>query len=211
MLSPRVLLGSFSNPLKLCLTVAVLSAASWWCKDWLAHLFVPIFDWQLSHLCEPGTFDRLQYIDKGHASILEAVVRVTVPAREPMGEIEINSSTLVGHIAQYPILALSLVAGWQGLSRRARLLGGTVALLVCALAVCADIPFVLAGSLDDFVQFNLQGRDQPSSALISWMEFLNGGGRLLLALLVGLVSANLAARAQKALVSRGAKQGDTRS
>jgi hypothetical protein len=185
-----------STVFKLCLGAVILVAATWTCKDWLARLFLPIFHWQLAQLCDMGTFDRLQYIDKGHASVLEAVVRVRLPARESMGDIEINSSTLVGHIAQYPILALCLVGAWQGLSWRSRILGGAVALLACSLAVCADIPFVLAGSLDDFVQFNLQGRDHPGSALISWMEFLNGGGRLLLALLVGVAAANVAVRAQ---------------
>jgi hypothetical protein len=171
----------------------VLALLLWWASDVIARAVLPILEWEVRHLISPHELLQFSVTHTGRASVFEAVVGVSSPSGALARQIEVKSSTLVGHLAQYPILALATVLVCRALSTRRRLWGVGFALAGCAAAACLDIPFVLAGSLDDFVQFYLHGATTPKSLLIGWMEFLNGGGRFLIALLVGVVAVNLAA------------------
>ncbi len=91
---------------------------------------------------------------------------------------EFNSSSLLGHALQHPILILSPLLAWWVLIRRKPwrlLLGGVLILLGVEFL---DIPFVLLGSIEDLVLVNVDPSLPARSGLVTWMHFLNGGGRI---------------------------------
>lgn len=99
---------------------------------------------------------------------------------------EISSSTLAGHVLQHALLMLSLIVAWPAasLSRRIALLGVAVPLIV--LVELLDVPLVLLGSIEDLLLANVA--PTAGSLLVSWMNFLNGGGRLALSIAAALAA-----------------------
>lgn len=102
-----------------------------------------------------------------------------------------TSTTLAGHALQHPVIIFSLLLAWPTVPRRDRwrlVLCGIPLLVLVALL---DIPFVLAGALQDLV-FGTLAPDQASfSVLIGWVHFLNGGGRLLLSITAVLLAVSV--------------------
>lgn len=103
-----------------------------------------------------------------------------------------NSSTLTAHALHGPLLACLVVlawpaTGWRIIGLRLLLLGPLVVLLVMA-----DVPSVLAAELWEIVIQRLS--PNSFSPLIVWKEFLQGGGRYALGLVVGGACVGLANR-----------------
>ena len=99
---------------------------------------------------------------------------------------EISSSTLSGHVLQHVLLMLSLLVAWpmRGITQRMALLG--IALPLLLLVEMLDVPLVLLGSIEDLILANVA--PTASSFLVSWMNFLNGGGRLALSIVAALAA-----------------------
>lgn len=87
-----------------------------------------------------------------------------------------------GHALQAPIAILSIIAAWPGIAWRGRLalIGAALPILVILQAI--DIPFVLAGAAQDLLLATFSPQALARDAGVQWMHFLNGGGRLMLAL-----------------------------
>lgn len=177
-----------SAPLKLSLIWGVC------CLFWLAvtllfgqalgHTLLPLLRWELSWLAPQYPLAHLDLVSTG----LEMSVQAKVTTRDagiiadhylPTGS-RLQSSTLVGHLWQPLILMLSLIST-AALTQRNNL---TVLVLLCpaatALLLMVDVPFVLIGALH-----NLLAPD-AFSAWVLWMNFLDGGGRLALAIAAAL-------------------------
>ena len=102
--------------------------------------------------------------------------------------IGMTSSTLAGHVLQHPVIIFSLLLAWPTVPWRGRwrlVLCGIPLLVVVALL---DVPFVLAGALQDLVLGSIAPDQASSSILIGWMHFLNGGGRLVLSIMAALLA-----------------------
>jgi len=117
----------------------------------------------------------------------EDVIEVDVATRRellypngavPSGTV-MTASTLVGHLLQPVILLLSALTAPALLGRLRLSLALALTLLAAMLVIAADVPFVLAGALDDLT--HAIGPAPAPSPLVAWMNFLNGGGRLALA------------------------------
>ena len=103
---------------------------------------------------------------------------------DPRGHAHVT--TLSGHVLQPVILALALLAAWPTLTTRvARELALRLALglILIAVVVAIDVPFVLLGEL--WALAHARFAPGSFSALLAWTEFLQGGGRLALGLLAG--------------------------
>lgn len=103
-----------------------------------------------------------------------------------------NSSTLMAHALQGPILALLTALAWP--VRRWRDIGWRLLALapLVSLLVVTDLPAVLAAELWEIVIERLA--PQTFSPLVLWKNFLQGGGRYALGVAVGAASVALAAR-----------------
>lgn len=108
----------------------------------------------------------------------------------PVG-FSVSSSTLEGHALQHLVIIGSLLLAWPldpqgGWSHRiALLLLGFISL---AVVEALDIPFVLAGSVTDLLMGNFAPALLDESWRVRWMNFLNGGGRLVLSVAAVLMA-----------------------
>jgi hypothetical protein len=152
------------------------------------ELLLPIYRWEIGW-CAPEY--RIQSLavqeNRGEAVVslnlkLEQYTFVAGQLLHPGGDI--TSSTLAGHSLQHVLLIFSLLAAWPaaGISRRFALLCLAVPLLL--LVEMLDVPLVLLGSNEDIILANVA--PTASSFLVSWMNFLNGGGRLALSIAAAL-------------------------
>jgi hypothetical protein len=100
-------------------------------------------------------------------------------------------TTLQGHALQHVILIYTLLIFWLSVSGAA--ISDWLATLVLSLPVLViveimDVPFVLVGSLQDFLLFHMAPEQLSNSLTVKWMMFLNGGGRLALSISSAMLS-----------------------
>ncbi|MBI3560655.1 MAG: hypothetical protein HY080_02915 [Gammaproteobacteria bacterium] len=130
-------------------------------------------DFQLTNLSLLSREGQSQFVANFQVRRPRVIQGTLIPAGR-----QFNSSTLVGHALQHPILIFSPLLAWWMLTRRSllRLLLGGVCALLCVELL--DLPFVLIGSIEDLILVNVNTALPADSALVGWMNFLNGGGRM---------------------------------
>lgn len=142
----------------------------------------------------------------------EAVIAAAVTTRElfavggglvPAG-LAMTASTLAGHALQPPTLLFAIGLAWRlrGAVARALQLVLLGALLVVIEAV--DVPLVLLASVYDLLYANFAVPGVRPSWLVSWMDALNGGGRLVLSVAAAVAASLAAARLAGARPGRAA-------
>lgn len=142
----------------------------------------------------------------------EAVIAAAVTTRElfavggglvPAG-LAMTASTLAGHALQPPTLLFAIGLAWRlrGAVARALQLVLLGALLVVIEAV--DVPLVLLASVYDLLYANFAVPGVRPSWLVSWMDALNGGGRLVLSVAAAVAASLAAARLAGARAGRAA-------
>lgn len=94
--------------------------------------------------------------------------------------LEMSSSTLLGHAVQSLLLACGAVLMWPHLEARRRVAALGLLAIFLGVALCLDVPLVLLGSLWDLLAANCAPGWKP--LIVRWMDLMNGGGRLALAL-----------------------------
>lgn len=107
----------------------------------------------------------------------------------------IQASTLLSHalqhaIVMYTLIAVCLVSSNASLARW--LTAAALSLPGLALVEVLDVPFVLAGSVEDLVVNGMSAGEPIVPPVTYWMNFLNGGGRLALAAAGGVLTVSLA-------------------
>ena len=75
----------------------------------------------------------------------------------------------------------------RGMKRRIALL--VIAVPFLLLVEMLDVPLVLLGSIEDLILTNVA--PTTNSLLVNWMNFLNGGGRLALAIVAVTASVGI--------------------
>ena len=95
----------------------------------------------------------------------------------------LTSATLLGHSLQHPVLIFSLLLAWPGFSvwRRAGLC--VTALPFLLLIECVDVPVVLGGNVLAAVVEQVTPQAVTQSPMVQWIDFLGGGGRIVISLL----------------------------
>lgn len=161
---------------------ALLLTLSLTLGQYYGRLMLPYYGWSLSMINQ--NYKLLDLILIAHqnqthisAKFQQANTRMIQGTLLPAGP-QLNSSTLLGHALVHPILVISPILAWWRMERRRLphlLFGGLIALLGVELL---DIPFVLLGSIEDLLLVNIDKSLPAQSGLVTWMHFLNGGGRL---------------------------------
>ncbi len=95
----------------------------------------------------------------------------------------VTSATLLGHSLQHPVLMFSLLLAWPGFAawRRAGLCISALPFLL--LVECVDVPVVLGGNVLAAVVEQIAPRAVTASPMVQWIDFLGGGGRIVICLL----------------------------
>lgn len=144
----------------------------------LGHAVLPLLHWELSWLVPQYKINALNLVSTGLDMSVQARVTTrdaliiagyTLPAGTPL-----HSSTLIGHLWQPLILMFSLVSTAALVQRKNAFALIPLCLATAGLLLMLDVPFVLAGALQDLLA------PEGFSAWVVWMNFLNGGGRMAL-------------------------------
>lgn len=190
--TPRLRLG-----LRLLAAYAILSAAAVVWGQYYVQWLLPLYHTVLASLGPEYLVGPLSIAPLASGEpVISSVVTVrqafllgsgVVPAGLPM-----TVSTLVGHALQHPTLLFAVGLAWPlaGAAQRAI----QILLLAVALVIveCLDVPLVLLGSVHDLLYANIAVAGATPSWVVSWMNAMNGGGRLALSV-AGAVLASVAA------------------
>lgn len=204
---------NLSRPLKVALIFTVSGAA--WLALFLAYGtqiasgLLPLLRWEVTLIAPQYRLIDLRVVRQQGEDIVKANVVTRRPLRiagraVPAG-IPMECSTLVGHLLQPLIVLLSAVTA-TCLLRRGNLPAALfLTFMAAGFVILIDVPFVLVGALEDVVSSVMAPPQSKHSPWVVWMDFLNGGGRLALALAAALTVA--AASGAKARESGAAKSG----
>lgn len=169
---------------------AVLVCLYW--GPYYVRLMLPLYQQEIRWLSPQYRLQALRLVDiRGErAVVLSVAARHAIPTGSGMlpAGLTMSGAALRGYIYQHLVVTMCLILTWP--VRRLRDYAGRMAFAVpMLLAVEAlDVPQVLLGSLADL----LASRGAPSpyadSLRIYWMNFLNGGGRLLLSMSTAILA-----------------------
>ncbi|NWG87713.1 MAG: hypothetical protein HXY26_09460 [Hydrogenophilaceae bacterium] len=97
-------------------------------------------------------------------------------------ELVINASTLMAHALKPPIVLIAAALAWPGLSLGARGLRLLLSLPFLLVLELADVPLMLASSVNDLMSWSVAPSADAASKLVDWTTILDGGGRIALSL-----------------------------
>jgi hypothetical protein len=155
----------------------------------IATGFLPLLRWEITRLApQYSVLDLRVARADGETAVIVGVSTAysrVGPGISVPSNVRMHSSTLLGHLFQ-PLVVLCALVSTAALLRRQHA-ASLVALAIPAavVVVMLDVPFVLVGALDDLVL-------SSPSPWVTWMNVLNGGGRLALGLGAALVAIALA-------------------
>lgn len=176
--------------LNLLITLPLLLALSILFGDHYVDIFLPLYHVVLDFAL-PG-FEVVQ-ISRSHANG-ESVVAATVLAvrdqvvgghTAPAG-FSIDASTLAAHAGKHVVLLLLVPMLWPGLKFSQRWFCSAVACLMLPMLEALDIPLVLAGAVCDLLEMSLAPDMASRSWLVHWVRVLDGGGRVVLPIALGI-------------------------
>jgi hypothetical protein len=147
---------------------------------------LPSFRAVLRWLCREYWIAGLDLIEERGESRFIALA-VTLPGMQVAGRGvapggPVSSMTLLGHALQYPVVMFTVLWSWPALSLIRGIAMSLFALPMLWLAECLDVPVVLGGNIRAAVAEQVAPWTVASSPLVQWIDFLGGGGRMLLAL-----------------------------
>lgn len=167
------------------LTLSVIFAEA------MVSAVIPLFRWELMCLLPDFRVIDLSIITPSSEHLVALQMEVARPVNLggiwPVGA-ALNSSTLLGHILQPAVLALSILCAWPVRGLRAQGLLLFCGVIAAAIMLLCDVPVVLAGAIIDVMAASSPYPPTQPLPLVVLMNFLNGGGRLLLAFVAVFVA-----------------------
>lgn len=189
---PRQLTPVAKVAIRFVLALLVLLALNHAYARFLTEALLPLFRWEVAQLDDAYRVLDLSLSQQGADTVLRLEVGVARDivvggqALPPDPRARANVSTLAGHLTQPAILALALLLAWPARRSNEYPLRALVACAGLALVILIDVPFVLWAEVWDIhVTAFEPGRFSP---LLLWRDFLQGGGRFVLGLAVGLLA-----------------------
>jgi len=155
------------------------------------NLFLPLYRFEIEAIFPFMDIQRLLIDTSGREWLitLQIIFNSTYyVGMNPLAAVTVmSSSTLLGHAFQPLMILLPLVGAAKAIvpTSNKRLVLGAVFSLVLLLAV--DVPFVLVGAIEDILLNQFAPGNSPSLTM-SWMYFLNGGGRLGLSVVAAIMT-----------------------
>ena len=180
--------------------VALLLLAAVRYGDAVATALLPAFGWQLETLVPQIRIVGLGVSRSGPDSVIRAdampvpVVMIGDKLLPLTQQSRFHVSTLSGHVYQGGILMLGILIAWPATGRSRYLLRLALALPMLLALSMLDVPFVLASEL--YASLLELAAPDSFSLLGAWKEFLEGGGRLALAILAAYAVIALAESGQ---------------
>ena len=112
-----------------------------------------------------------------------------------LGE-SVTTGTHLAHVLVPPVLAWASALAWPQPGALHYLLSAVLGLFAALAALALTTPFLLVVRVETLVLENAArgGQAQSPSWLVHWLIFTEGGGRWLLGLVLGTLSAHLVAR-----------------
>ncbi len=174
------------------LVIIALSGIAWTWGDVYGRIFLPVYRCSFETLTPFFKVESVRLERLKGEPIIKIYAQTTgkrlLSGRVLQDGISVSSSTLLGHALQHFILLFAVVFLWP-----VRIWWERWALLLFAIPGLViieslDVPLVLAGSLEDLVLFNEAPNLMSTSFLINGMNFMNGGGRLALSLVVAVLT-----------------------
>ena len=150
---------------------------------------LPGIAWMIEAVDDHLRVDKIAVVDRPTNSQIELKVtpiRVLViggHVMTPDPTVYFEPKTLVGSVLQPVILFLAIILAWPGgiQALSARLL---LAVPASLLLVAIDTPLGLVGGMRDYRPYL---RNVPFDPLVSWNDFLQSGGPLVLAIAAGVL------------------------
>lgn len=186
-----------SEALRIVAGYTVTLAVARLAADAFAHVWLEVFRYEIGVIAPELRVNALE-LDYRQGERVFALTCVL--ARDvwwggrvfPAGQ-EISSSTLAGHLLQPCIVFAALVLAWHGLKTMARAAALVCGLVLLMFVALLDVPLVLVSSLRDLMLANTYAADRLT-LLHGWVQFLDGGGRLLIGLSIGIGAVALVLR-----------------
>lgn len=162
----------------------------------LLKLLLPIYEWEISLIDDVYQILSLSIdnLAQEHVIALQVTLKKTmfIAGRfifpNPQGVA--NASSIVGHVWQMIVIFLSVIFTWPMEKISCCALRFIIGLPFLTIILLLDIPFTLLAALEGLILQQLQ--IQTFSPLILWGGFLEGGGRLALGLVAGVLSVLIA-------------------
>ena len=185
------------------LAIALLLTLNQFYGKAFTESILPLLRWEIAQLDDTYRVLDLRLDREGRDSVirldvgLEKVVVIGGQALMPDPRARANVSTLAGHITQPAMLALALILAWPARRPIEYPLRALIACTGLAFAILIDVPFILWAEVWDIHVSAFE--PNRFSLLLLWRDFLQGGGRFVLGLAVGVLAV---AAGQRLAVSR---------
>lgn len=172
---------------RFALCLSVVMAATWRWGPAMADSLLPLIAAEIEWLDNTYRIVSLSLVHKGGEQLIRIVVTlarcVVLPdgahCADPRAQAQV--STLLGHLTLPPALTVAAVLAWPLASWREAVWRLPLLGLAVAGVLALDVPLVLWASLWQLhVEAFAPGLFSP---LLMWLDFLQGGGRMALALL----------------------------
>ena len=180
------------SALALSLGYVAIVAVLLWQAPRYGELWAPLYRWEIGILAPQLDVTELKVAaPQGERVVmLDAEVRAGAVFGDYFFEraMPMSSSTLLGHVLLHPIVMLLILLAWPtaSLQRKGLYLLAAVPFLVAVELL--DVPLVLLGSLQDLVLANTAPDPTRFAPLVTWMNLLNGGGRIALSVVGALLA-----------------------
>jgi hypothetical protein len=102
--------------------------------------------------------------------------------------ITIDASTLTGHALQHPTVLFAVALAWPVSRAVQRVTQIAISIVLLAIIECLDVPLVLLGSAHDLLYANIAVSGATPSWVVTWMNAMNGGGRLALSVAAAVLA-----------------------
>lgn len=158
----------------------------------LIPALLPVFRAQIGWLDENYRVRDVRYINDGGNRLIALEVSVAryfvLGGRliEPDPQGRARATTLAANLFVPAILCFSIVAAWPVRRMRDHARRVLLALPCVAAIMLMDVPFVLWGEVWSLHVAAME--PDRFSPLLSWVDFMQGGGRLVLGLAAGIIS-----------------------
>lgn len=162
----------------------------------LLKLLLPIYQWEISLIDDVYQILSLSIVNlaQEHVIALQVSLKKTMFIGghfifpNPQGVA--NATSIVGHVWQMIVIFLSVILTWPMEKIIFCALRFVIGLPFLMIILLLDIPFTLLAALEGLILQQLQ--IQTISPLFLWGSFLEGGGRLILGLVAGILSVLIA-------------------
>lgn len=192
--------------LRLVIAYAAMVFLAGFLGTWYGEMLLPVYRMVVRWICADYRVMGFDLID-ARGELRFGLVAVSTHFQTVGGNIVppgamVTTATLLGHSLQHPVVIFSLLLAWPGIEAWRRVGLGIAALPVLLVVECADVPVVLGGNVRAAVLEQFAPQLVNSSVMVQWIDFLGGGGRIVISLLAA-AAALCVFRSVEAVLGRG--------